>query len=146
MARATAVVTVTDGQQPTQGPERSVIQARVAPSGGSSGRARTARQRRRAHPLLQAFPLAVMALATFLVLFSLMAARLKASATTALPSSSAAALVAGRSRGSSVTTRASGGAARIATPVALPAGAPATRPAIVTRPSGIARAGETVDD
>jgi hypothetical protein len=140
------VGTVTDGQQPTQGPERSVIQPQVAPRSGSSGRAPTARQRRRAHPLLQAFPLAVMTLATFLVLFSVMTARLKASAIMARPSSGATTLLARPPGGSGVTTRASGGAATIATPVAVPEGARATRPAIVTRASGIARAGETVDD
>lgn len=148
MARATAVVTVTDGQQPTQGPERSVIQAQVAPSSGSSGRARTARQRRRAHPLLQAFPLAVMALATFLVLFAVMTARLKASATTARPAGAATALLASRSGGNSVRTRASGGAnaTAVASPIPASEVTAAANPAIVTRASGTTGAGEAGDD
>ncbi|MFI4984625.1 MAG: hypothetical protein ACHQAV_01390 [Solirubrobacterales bacterium] len=89
-----------------------------------------------------------MTLGTFLVLFSLMMARLKASATPALPSSGATALLARPSGGSSVRTRASGGgaAAAIATSVAAPERSPATTPAIVTRASGAAGAGETGDD
>lgn len=141
--------TVTDGLQPTTRPQRSEMPPQIASSGGSGDRVRTSRQRRHAHPLLGAFPLAVMTLGTFLVVFSLMMARLKASATPALPSSGATALVARPAGGSSVRTRASGGggaAAAIATPVAAPERSPATTPAIVTRASGTAGAGETGDD
>jgi hypothetical protein len=125
-----------------------MIQPQVEPRSGSAGRARTARQRRRAHPLLGAFPLAVMTLATFLVLFSVMTARLKASTTTARPAGAATALLAPRSGGSSVRTRASGGANAtvIASPAPASEATAATSPAIVTRASGTTGAGESGDD
>jgi hypothetical protein len=93
---------------------------------------------RRAHPLLRAFPLAVMTLATFLVVFTLMMARLTAGADPALrASSNTAALVAGSSAGA-VSTRTSGAGAQGAATVQATAaeGASATTPAVVTRTSG----------
>jgi hypothetical protein len=141
------VGTVTDGLQPAARPQRSEMQPQIAPTGGSGDRVRTSRQRRHAHPLLGAFPLAVMTLGTFLVLFSLMMARLKASATPALPSSGATALLARPSAGSSVRTRTSGGAAAaIVTSVAAAERSPAATPAILTRASGSAGAGKPGDD
>jgi hypothetical protein len=126
-----------------------MIEPQVEPRNGSAGRARTARQRRRAHPLLGAFPLAVMTLATFLVVFSVMTARLKASGTTARPAGAATALLVPRSGGNGVRTRASGGAnaTAIASPVPASEAIAATNPAIVTRSSGTAGApGATGDD
>jgi len=87
-----------------------------------------------------------MTLATFLVLFTLMMARLQAGADPALHASSGTALVAKRSGGSTVSTRTSGGAAGAgATPAVATEGSGATTPAIVTRASG-AGAREGVDD
>jgi hypothetical protein len=141
------VDTVTDGLQPTARPQRSAMQHRVAATAGARDRAQSAQRRRRAHPLLGAFPLAVMTLGTFLVLFALMMSRLKASTSPALPSSSGTALLARPSMGGAIRTRASGGAtAAIATSVAAPERSGATAPAIVTRTSGGAGAGGPGDD
>ncbi|HYM55915.1 MAG TPA: hypothetical protein VES97_11170 [Solirubrobacteraceae bacterium] len=97
------------------------------------------------HVLLRPFPLAVMTLATFLVVFTLMMARLTAGSDPALRASagSAAALVEG-SGGSVVRTRASGsGAAGAATSqVAAAEGSSVATPAIVTRSSGATGVGD----
>jgi len=93
---------------------------------------------RRANPLLGAFPLAVMTLATFLVLFTVMMARLRAGADPVLRPSTTAALVARSSGTGAVVTRTSGGgaAAGAATTVAAPGGPAVARPAVITRSSG----------
>ena len=70
-------------------------------------RAQGSAQARKAHPLLGAFPLTVMTLATFLVLFTLTMARLNAGEDPA-PRPSAS-LVARSSGAGAVTTRTSGG-------------------------------------
>ena len=90
-------------------------------------------QARGAHPLLGAFPLAVMALATFVVLFTLTMAMFKAGAGPALPPSMSTSLVAsssGSGAGSKRTNGAGESTAR-ATPAVASKGA-----AIATRASG----------
>jgi hypothetical protein len=78
-----------------------------------------------------------MSLATFLVLFTLMMARLTAGADPALVSSRTAGLVAKGSGGSFIRSRTSGGAGYAATAASVPAQeARATGAAIVTRASG----------
>lgn len=99
---------------------------------------------KRSHPLLRAFPLAVMTLATFLVVFTLMMARLTAGADPALRSSAqtSSSLVEGSSA-SVATTRTSGAAAQSGVTVPAAAeGASATTPAIATRTSGTTRIGD----
>jgi hypothetical protein len=91
----------------------------------------------RRHPLLNAFPLTVMTLATFLVLFTLMMARLQAGADPALRASAPGALVAGRPGSAAITTRASGSAGASATPAAVTAGSVAATPVVITRTSGV---------
>lgn len=96
---------------------------------------------RSAHPLLGAFPLAVMTLSTFLVVFTLLMARLTALPSTSPPAggAGASALVAA-SGGGAIRTRASGGAAAGATTTVASAGAPAvSAPAVITRSSGSGR-------
>ncbi len=66
-------------------------------------------QTRNAHPLLGAFPLAVMTLATFMVLFALTMARLKADAGTAVRTSPGTALLAESPRAGTATGDASAG-------------------------------------
>jgi hypothetical protein len=109
---------------------------RAAPLGAPARGPRASERTRKSHPLAGAFPLAVMTLATFLVLFAVMMARLKAGVDPALragPSSSLAVGGAG-----AVRTRTSGGGepAGLATPVAASEGASAASSAIVTRASG----------
>lgn len=102
-------------------------------------------------PLLRPFPLAVMALATFLVVFTLMMARLSAS--THLPISSLAGVgtpvtLKGGSPAGAVSTRASGAGAA-AVPVTSQAVAEGATPAtstIVTRTSGATGAGAVRDE
>lgn len=108
------------------------------------GRRRQDASARRAkrHPLLGAFPVAVMTLATFLVVFAILMARLQSGVDPALGPSANRSLAAPGSAGATVVTRASGGSA--------PAGAsgpPARRttPAVTTRASG-SRGGEESDD
>ncbi len=95
-------------------------------------------QARKAHPLLGAFPLTVMTLATFLVLFTLMMARLKAGTDPALRPSTSTSLVARSSGAGAVTTRTSGGGepAAAATQAAASEESSETPTAIVTRASG----------
>jgi hypothetical protein len=103
---------------------------------------------RKAHPLLGAFPLVVMTLATFLVLFTLMMARLKAGADPALSPSTSSSLVARSPGGGAVTTRTSGGgeSAAAATPAAGSEESSGTPAAIVTRASGASGTPEAGDD
>jgi hypothetical protein len=92
--------------------------------------------------MLGAFPLAVMTLATFAVVFAIMMARLQWGLDPALrAASNGAALVRGSS-GGTVLTRASGGAI----PASSPSGAPTrSRTKVLTRTSGAAGDGETGD-
>jgi hypothetical protein len=134
------VVTMTDRSPNVQGTSSG------ADSRGGS-RASVARVRANtAHPLLRPFSLAVMTLATFMVVFALMMARMTAS-TGRIPGTVNAALVA-ESGASAVTTRTSGAAATAATPVqaTVSEGPSAATPAIVTRSSGAAGVGRVGDD
>jgi len=119
------------GRTSTGADPRGDSRASVAPT-----RARTA------HPLLGAFPLAVMTLATFMVVFTLMMARMTAGVNPGVGSSTSTALLAGGSGASAVTTRTSGAGAAGAAVVqpAVSEGSPAATSTIVTRSSGAAGA------
>ena len=118
-------------------------ETRPAPSGPARARA--------TRPLLRPFPLAVMTLATFLVVFTLMMARLSAS--THLPLSSLAGggtpvTLKGGSPAGAISTRASGaGATAVAvTSQAVAEGATPATSTIVTRTSGATGAGAVRDE
>jgi hypothetical protein len=130
------VATVTDGAK-----DRPATPRRIDAAGGSSASGAPARARG-SHIMLRPFPLAVMTLATFLVVFTLMMARLTAGAgqslrpgagTVALVQSSGAAAVTTSTSGSGVS-----GASRVSSvsQAANVEGSAATVPAIVTRSSG----------
>jgi hypothetical protein len=89
-----------------------------------------------------------MTLATFLVLFTLMMARLNASADPDLRPSTSASLVARSPGAGAVTTRTSGGGASgaAATPVAASEESPGTTAAMVTRASGAPGTTQAGDD
>lgn len=133
-------------------PARIPTQPPATPDAGQTPNRRgtlqgSAASPRRRHPLLSAFPLTVMTLATFLVVFALMMARLQAGADPALRASAPSALVAGRSGAAAVTTRTSGTAgASATTPPATIEGSTAATPAIVTRTSGAPGGQEAGDD
>jgi hypothetical protein len=142
-----AVGTMTDlpraaGRQPTSPARPSASATREStPSAQGSAPAR------RAHPLLGAFPLAVMTLATFLVLFTLMMARLQAGAGPALGSATSSALVAAPHGTGAVATRTSGaGAASESTMPVTSEGSAVTTPAVITRASGALGTSEAGDD
>lgn len=101
----------------------------------------------RRHPLLGPFPLTVMTLATFLVLFTVMMARLTGGANPALNGANPAALVEPTAAGSPVRTRSSAAIGAGGTPTIAPTRSPsATAPAVMTRSSGSAGAGAVTDD
>lgn len=102
----------------------------------------TRARRSHGHPLLRAFPLAVMTLATFLVVFTILMARLQSGVDPALgPAATGSLVVPGSSRGA-ILTRASGGAA----PAVLKSGSPSSSTGpVLTRTSG-SRAGGESDD
>lgn len=110
--------------------------AHGAPSISGSGGRRAPR-----HPLLGAFPLAVMTLATFLVVFALLMARLQSGADPGLRASANGVLQARGEAGTAIRTRTSGGAVPAASgnPVATEVSSP-----LVTRTSG--RAGREESD
>jgi hypothetical protein len=87
-----------------------------------------------------------MTLASFLVLFTLMMARLQAGADPALHASAPGALIAGRSGSAPVTTRTSGAVGASATPAATIEGSGAATPAVLTRTSGVPGASGAGDD
>jgi hypothetical protein len=100
------------------------------------------------HPLLGAFPLAVFTLATFLVIFALMMARLTAGADPALRAQRSTAVLTRGPGGTVLTTRTSGAVAAGTTTPAV-AGSerpPGSRAAIVTSTSGATGAQEAGDD
>lgn len=99
--------------------------------------------RRRSHPLLGLFPMTIMTVATFLVVFVLMMARLQAGADPALHFGVASALHQPAGSSASVTTRASTSAG--ATALAASQASPGRSRAIVTRTSPGA-AGASHDD
>ncbi len=104
-------------------------------------------QARETHPLLGAFPLAVMTLAIFLVLFALTMARLNAGADPDLGASTGTPLVARNPGGDAVKTRpGGGGASGAATKPVAAAESPGTTAAIVTRANGAPSTTEAGDD
>lgn len=117
--------------------------AATAPGGAPEGSAATTPTRgkpslAKRHPLLGAFPLAVMTLATFLVVFAIMAARLQGGLDPALRAATSGTTVVRSASGGAVVTRASGGAI----PASSPTGAPAqTGTPVLTRASGAAGSG-----
>ncbi len=133
---ATAVGTMTDRPHTAAQPPFPGARSTGLATGERPPEARR-RQARRAHPLLGAFPLAVMTLATFLVLFTLMMARLEAGADPALRASTSMSVAATGSATGTVTTRASGGgeSASTATPTTWSEESSAKVP-VVTRTSG----------
>jgi hypothetical protein len=88
-----------------------------------------------------------MTLATFLVLFTLMMARLEAGAGPALGSGTNSALVAASHATGAVTTRTSGGgASSVSTMPVTSEGSAGTTPAVITRASGALGTSEAGDD
>jgi len=110
----------------------------AGPLGSHARSTREPVKTRKAHPLSGAFPLTVMTLATFLVLFAVMMARLKAVVHPALPTGASSSLTVGGAGAVRTRTSGAGESAGIATPVAAPEAAAATSGAIVTRASGAA--------
>jgi hypothetical protein len=145
---ATAVGTMTDRPQTAAQPPFSGARTTDLTAGEPPQEAPRPRQARRAHALLGAFPLVVMTLATFLVLFTLMMARLRAGADPALRASASTSVAAAGSTTGAVTTRASGGgeSAATATPATGSEEASARMPAVVTRTSGGAGTTEVGDE
>lgn len=132
----TTVGTMTDLAQTTpRSPDRC---AQTGPKTGEPPRSGRASSRaRNAHPLLSPFPLTVMTLATFLVIFALMMARLEAGVDPALRVGPTTPVAAASSSARAVITRTSGGGESAAT-LAPTAGSEesAASPAVVTRTSG----------
>lgn len=97
---------------------------------------------RRSHPLLGAFPLSVMALATFLIVFTLMMARMTAGVDPTAPQGAATALVlGGGGQGTARTRTSAGGLIPGAGPSSASAPAASSLPAagaVATRTSGAA--------
>jgi hypothetical protein len=119
--------------------------AAITPGGAPKGSAATAPRRgkpslSKRHPLLGAFPLAVMTLATFLVVFAIMAARLQVGLDPGLRAATSGTTVVRNASGGKVVTRASGTGAAI--PASSPSGTPAQPGApVLTRTSGAAGSG-----
>jgi hypothetical protein len=110
----------------------------ITPAGAPKGsrvaaptRGKTSRAKR--HPLLGAFPLAVMTLATFLVVFAIMMARLQGGLDPALRAGTSGTTVVRNVSGGKVVTRASG----TASPASSPSGTPTRQgTTVLTRTSG----------
>ena len=102
---------------------------------------------RASHPLLGLFPLAVMTLASFLVAFTLMMARLTSGADPALRRAASAAVVLAAGGRAAVVTRTSSGAPAARSTAALAGAQSGTGaiPAVLTRASG-AGAGRVSDE
>lgn len=114
---------------------------------GPSARSAAAARRDR-YPLLGALPITVMTVATFLVVFAVMMARLTTGADPVLRASASPVALGAGPGAPAVRTRASGGA-----PAAVAAGegpsvprAGAPSPAVITRTSGLAGASGATDD
>lgn len=130
------------GAQTPPAPPRAATAGAPAHSAPVPGRTRTT------HPLSGAFPLTVMTLATFLVLFAVMMARLKAGVDPALSAGTGSSLTASGAGSGAVRTRASGAGASAgtATPVAAAEEPSARSGAIVTRASGASGTQGTGDE
>ena len=131
-----AVGRTPDGERPTESARSTAFERPLA-----SKRPAVPARRSTRHPLLGAFPLAVMTLATFLVVFAIMMARLQGGLDPALRATAGSTTVV-RGSGGAVVTRASGGAA----PALSPSGAPARSGGpVLTRTSGSSGGGESDD-
>jgi hypothetical protein len=147
-AVAAVETTVTTAGTMTDRPQSSPGQTATPATAGTSRTAQSATVARGAHPLLGAFPLAVFTLATFLVIFALMMARLTAGADPALRAHPSTAVLTRSPGGAVLTTRTSGAVAAGATTPAV-AGSerpPGARAAILTHASGAVGASEAGDD
>jgi hypothetical protein len=143
---ATAVGTMTDLPQTTPRPPDRPVQTSSKidePPRGATAPSRA----RNAHPMLSPFPLTVMTLTIFLVLFALMMARLKASADPALRASTTTPVAAASSGGRAVITHASGGG-ESAAKLAPAAGSEesSASPSVITRRSGAPGTTEARDE
>ena len=127
-------------------PVPSARQRTPSPSEGSRSAPGSAPTR--TQPLLGAFPLTVMTIATFLVLFAFMMGRLKVGADLAVRGGTGSSLVLGSSGSGFVTTRTSGAgaASALATRAVAPEASSGRTPAIVTRASGALGATEVGDE
>jgi hypothetical protein len=121
---------------------------RAATAGAPARSAPVPGRTRKTHPLSGAFPLAVMTLATFLVLFAVMMARLKAGVDPALRAGTGSSLTASGAGAGAVRTRTSGvgASAGTATPVATSEEVSPRSRAIVTRASGASGTGGAGDE
>jgi hypothetical protein len=117
--------------------------AAMTPGGAPKGSAASPPARRKPslakrYPLLGAFPLTVMTLATFLVVFAIMAARLQGGLDPALRAATSGTTLVRNASGGKVVTRASA----TAIPASSPSGAPAqTGSPVLTRTSGATGSG-----
>ena len=121
-----------------------------APAARSGSVAQRKRSRERSgHPLMRPFPLVVMTLATFLIVFALLMARLSAGADPALRAGvSAGAISRPVGAATTLTTRTSGAGAAVPAVAQSGAAEGSTAPAaaIVTRTSGAPGASRASDD
>lgn len=143
MAAETTVTTVGTMTDPSR---RSPAQPTAAGASQSAQAARGTTAARSTHPLLGAFPLAVFTLATFLVIFALMMARLTAGADPALRAQRSTAVLTRGPGGAVLTTRTSGAVGATTPPIAGSERPPGTGAAIVTSTSGAAGTREAGDD
>jgi hypothetical protein len=134
MAARVAAGTMTDRPPPEPSRPTGTSRPAAATTGGRESSAAGGAMRRAGQPLRAALPLATMTLATFLVLFAVLMARLSAGADPALRPG-AVALVAKRAGPAALTTRTSGGTSSAVSPIARPEAASPGEPAIVTRAS-----------
>jgi len=131
------VGTMTDRPQTSASPLSSAARPKAPAAETPPASAHRSARAGNAHPLLSAFPLSVMTLGVFMVLFALMMTRLEAGADPALRPSTSTALHAESPGASAVTTRTSGGGEPAATtPVAGSEESSGGTAAIVTRTSG----------
>lgn len=122
-----------------------------APAARSGSVAQRKRSRERSgHPLMRPFPLVVMTLATFLIVFALLMARLSAGADPALRAGVSAGAISRPvgAAATTLTTRASGAGAAVPAVAQSGAAEGSTAPAaaIVTRTSGAPGASRASDD
>jgi len=148
VAARAAAATMTDARA---GAHRAPAASAGAKAIASAGERPRDRAWRSSHPLLGAFPLAVMAFATFLIVFALMMARMTAGVDPAAPQGTATALVPGSRGQVAPRTRTSAGGlipgtgpsnASAAVGTSLPTG----QAVLATRTSGAAAAEELGDE
>jgi hypothetical protein len=119
---------------------------RTAPLNASARGTRGSERTRKTHPLSGAFPLAVMTLATFLVLFAVMMARLKAGVDPVLRAGTSSSLAGSGAGAVRTRTSGAGASAGLATPVAGSEEASSRSGSVVTRASGALGTREAGDE